>query len=258
MSNVDDQLDRLVDVDWDVLVVLDALRWDYWRDLVGGGECVWSPGSSTPEWIRAAHRHLDFSDVACITANPEVTRWTFSGLYADRDDLWLRGWEYVNGIGTVPPGAVVDAVDAELIVGPDRRVYAHFAQPHGPYPVHSPPVPVMRNNPEANEIESRSEYEYMPDEIIMDPTALLEDDDSWLDEDLLASAYESNLEWVWDAIQLLLDRDRTVVVTADHGELLGEKQPAPDLAMYDGDVIRYGHPPGSSHEKLREVPFYVV
>lgn len=249
------QLDRLAAVDWDVLIILDALRWDIWADMVGVGEPVWSPGNCTPQWVRAAHRHpdIDFSDVVCLTANPEVTRHTFENLYADRDDLWDRKWEYINGVGTVPPAAVTEAAQARLTVGPDRPVYAHYAQPHGPYPRHDPPIPVMRNNPMADDVQHDADR--LPDEIVMNPTGLLNDPDSWLSAEMLRDAYRANIEWVWEAIQPLLDGWGTVVVTSDHGEILGESLL---LRHPDGELsLRYGHPPAGNHHLLRRVPFAV-
>lgn len=253
MADLPDQLARLDEIEWDLLLVLDALRWDVWVDEIGGGEAVCSGGNNTMEWIKEANRVLDFSETVCVTANPEVTRHTSEMLYADRDDVWERGWEYVNGIGTVPPGAVTRAVETQLTVGPDRPVYAHYAQPHGPYPLHDPPIPVMRNNPHAAAVKTNVDYH--PDEIIMDPTSLLDDPDGWLDEAALRDAYRQNLEWVWDAIQPLIGLDATVVVTADHGEILGESV---GVRTPSGKrTLRYGHPGGPPHELLRTVPLAV-
>jgi len=248
-----DQLERLAGVDWDLLIVLDAVRWDIWDDMVGEGEPVWSAGSCTPQWVKETLREFDFRDTVCVTSNPEVTRKTMEDLYFDREDLWKSKWEYINGIGTVPQEAVTKAVQRRLTVGPDKRVYGHWPGAHGPYPRHEPPIPVMRNNPEAADV--KRDEEYMPDQIIMNPTALLNDDDRWLTVEMLRDAYRANLEWAWESIQPLLFGDETVVVTADHGEILGEL-----LQITGGRLnvkLRYGHPCDSSHPKLRVVPFAV-
>lgn len=251
-----DQFDRLESVDWDALLVLDATRWDYWQEMVGDGEPVRSPASCTPEWIKAFNRRFDLSDTVCVTANPEVTRHSAEFLYSHRDDLWKRAWEHVNGLGTVPQERVTEAVMASLVAGPDRPVYSHYPGCHGPYPMHEPPIPVMRNNPEADEV--RVDIDYLPDEIIMDPNEMLADEDSWLTVEMLRDAYCSNLEWAWEAIQPLLDSDRTVVVTADHGELLGERI---EIERQDGETVTYesfyGHPCPLDVPELREVPFAV-
>lgn len=254
MSELPDQLDRLAEMEWDVLVILDAMRWDAWEGHVGVGEPVWSPANCTMEWVKAVFSHAELrarmAGVDCVTANPEVTRHVNEVLLRERDDLWKRGWEYVNGLGTVPPATVTEAVETRLVVGRDHPVYAHYAQPHGPYPMAEPPVPVMRNNPEAGTVEGTEDQP-----ILMDPHEEIEDPDHWLTFDVLRSAYEKNVKWVLDAIEPLLDSDRTVVVTADHGELLGEEA---TIVTEDGPVTRpmYGHPPGKAHPKLREVPLW--
>lgn len=249
MSDLPDQKVRLTEVDWDILVVLDACRWDYWEHEVGDGEPVQSPGNNTNEWIRQVAPFLWNEPTMCITANPEVTRWTHDDLWAERDNVWQRGWENINGVGTVAPETVTRSVRTNWMVGPDRRIYAHYAQPHGPYPKVDPAIPVMRNNPEAAEVQT--DVDYHPDTIIMDPTALLDDEDSWLSVEQLRTAYRENLRWAWDSVQELFELDATLVVTADHGEILGERAPAGDRH------IRYGHPSGSPLEILRKVPFAV-
>lgn len=244
------QVHRLREVEWDLLLVLDACRFDIWADMIGEGSPVWSAGSCSRDWIRAMHQHFDLSDTVCVTANPEVTRWSADFLYHERDDLWERKWQYVNGVGTVTPEDVTKAVEAKLVVGPDRPVYAHYVQPHGPYPKVDPPIPVMRNNPEANEVHT--DVEDHPDEVVMNPTDLLDDPDSWLTVEDLIAGYRANLEWVWEAIQPLLERDLTVVVTSDHGEILGEER---DLG--NGITTRYGHPCRSDGPLVRLVPWVV-
>lgn len=250
-----DQLDVLAEIEWDILVVLDAMRYDIWEDMIGKGEKVRSPANCTMEWIRAVLRNTDMrerlAETACITGNPEVTRWANEGLFASRDDLWERSWSYINGVGTVDPNNITKAVGSERVVGPTRPVYAHYVQPHGPYPKVDPAIPVMRNNPEADEV--RTDVIEHPDHVVMDPTRLLEDENSWLDVEMLIEGYQANVEWVWEAIQPLLGRDTTVVVTADHGEILGE-----EVKLADGTTMRYGHPPGQAVDLLREVPLWVA
>lgn len=254
-----DQRDRLRETDWDVLCVLDALRWDYWTDIVGGGEPVWSPGAATIEWVPEFVRAGDFSETVCVTANPEVTRRTHESVFHERDDIWERKWEYINGFGTVDPDDVTSAVVARrTVLEPDQRVYAHYAQPHGPYPVHDPPLGVMRNNPYAADVDTDNvadEYQ-LGEQIIMDPMQFIDDSNHWLTSDILRSAYRANVEWVWDAIQPLIESQDTVVVTADHGDFLAEDV---TFETADGPVTSelYGHPPGVSHPTLRVVPWVV-
>lgn len=262
-ADVPDQRAMLQDATFDVLVVLDAVRWDIWADMVGDGEPVWSPASCTIQWVPHLVRALGLGEVACISANPEVTRRTHDAVFVDRDDLWQRGWEYINGLGTVPQESVTEAVEARLTVGPDTPVYAHYPGAHGPYPKHDPPVGVMRNNPYAADMDTDNiDDEYvLGEQIVMQPMQYVNDDDHWLSADVLESAYRSNVEWAWESIQPLLEGDERVVVTADHGEFLADEV---SYRRDDGDGGRetetdrvYGHPCGVSHPLLRRVPWVV-
>jgi len=250
------QFERLAEIAWDILVVLDATRWDFWDGHVGSGEAAQSPASCTKAWVTQLLHRFDMSDVDCITANPEVTRRALPDSFRSRDDIWERRWEYVNGLGTVSPDAVSEAVEAKMIAGPDRRIYAHYAQPHGPYPKADRPIPVMRNNPEASNVEA--EDRYTSDEIIMDPSDVLADPDHWITVKKLQDGYLANLEWAWQAVKPLTQLGETVVITSDHGEFLGETVRGKTA---DGEVTVkecfYGHPCPIDHPILRTVPVAV-
>lgn len=261
-DDLPDVLDLIAAAEWDVLVILDAFRWDYWEGMVGGGRPARSPGHTTMEFIKAVFRHSDLRErmkrTVCITSNPEVTRHTNESLWLDRDDLWERKWTHINGLPTVDPMDVTEAVQARLIVGPDLPIYAHYPVPHGPYPKADPrPVPVMRNNPKASTIDADDDYQ--PDEIIMDPRDQLEDPDHWLTPEILRQAYESNVRWAMEALQPLLDSDYRIAVASDHGELLGEETTYADPETGEQRTgPMYGHPydPGETFNPvLRTVPF---
>lgn len=57
------------DQDWDVLVILDACRYDAFREhasLPGRLQAVTSQGSVTPEWLHANVAGRDLTDTVCL------------------------------------------------------------------------------------------------------------------------------------------------------------------------------------------------
>ena len=64
------QLDRLETTEWDVVVVLDACRWDTLQEVtdwpVGKAR---SPGSATAEWLAAVEESGVFEDAYIATGN---------------------------------------------------------------------------------------------------------------------------------------------------------------------------------------------
>lgn len=237
-TNAPDQLDCLDATDWDILLVMDAVRWDIWAERYDYGEPVSSPASCTKQWLGAFIDAIDDSDVTCITASP-MQRRHYPEAFAERVDVWESEWRQFNGIPTVSPKTTTDiALDH---VGEADRLYVHYIQPHGPYPWSDPPVPVMRANPEAEAVDVDAEE--VPDQLIRHPVPMLYDPDHWLSIGLLQTAYRRNLAWVFDALLPFRSVDATVIVTGDHGELLGEDR-------------TYGHPCGSDHHLLRTVPWW--
>ncbi len=62
----------------------------------------------------------------------------------------------------------------------------------------------------------------------------------------LQEAYRANLEIVLDQVAVLVEHlSGRIIITADHGELLGEDK-------------CYAHPPGSTNPILKEVPWLVI
>jgi|GEM_PF-3417607 len=228
--------EKLIKKDWDWLIILDAMRWDFWWKHTKMGKPVRSPASATREWCLYMKNKMDFSDVVCVNANPEVSRRL--GKCFRRDiRLWDSDWTYVNGIPTVPPDKVVNR--ALKLVDRKVRVIVWFLQPHFPAPLHDPPLPVFRAIPHG---EIRRVDDRMPAKYILDPRKEIEA--GRLTREMIISGYESNIRWVLGELRRLLDnvRGKKIVITADHGEMLGEHG-------------YYGHWDGAEYEELRIVPW---
>jgi hypothetical protein len=145
---------NLLGEDWDYLVVLDACRFDFFRDVYGdylSGEVEKrrSRGSSTPEW--AMRTFPDHHDITYFSANPLVNSlsvpfneipwgkalgdeyaWAAADHIAEIVDVWQFAWD--DDLGTVHPAEVNEAVLSrpELVDKRDRTVI-HYLQPHMPY-----------------------------------------------------------------------------------------------------------------------------
>lgn len=236
---MESQLDLLHSTDWDILVVLDACRWDVWNDKYHKGTKIRSVGSSTLDWIKRYIRPTDLSDVVCVTGNAPVGRQADE--FYELIDVNESHWDYHNGIPTVSPRIVSE--HAKPYLNSDRRLYVHYLQPHGPYPY--PALPMTRVRPDAVKLN--------PEDIDIEDFDVTDiqhvgsrlDDYEWLTVDKLWRAYENNLAWVYDALYPILKvEDKRIVVTSDHGEVLGE----------DGTT---GHPNEDNRWMLREVPWWL-
>lgn len=216
--------------DWDNLLILDACRYDAFKEIAapalpGTLESRTSRGSTSPEFIRGNFSGKTLHDTVYVSANgwfaklqddinSEVHRFEF----VDRDVM--------NGV-TSKPETVAESIREMAEQYPNKRLIGHFMQPHHPF-----------IGP------SSGKFEYTRDihEAKRLPRITRED---------LVQAYRENLELVLEHVKPLLDElEGRTVITADHGELLGERvRPIP--------VRRYGHPEGHYSTGLVKVPWHI-
>lgn len=229
--------------DWNVLIVLDACRADAFRQVINpDAGVVRSLAPCTRAWIRQfgriTARQPERPDVLWVTANPVVDRdCARYGLDAVRlMSVWRTRWGHHGeaGIPTVHPDAVNDEVRQYLRQhGQPERMIIHYMQPHAPY-IGSPELASARIGPAHNPL--LREMKCLPDP----EDAVRRGDLTWQE---VREAYDGNLKLVWDSVQRLLpDLKGHVIVTADHGELLGEGG-------------RFGHGCRCTTELLRRVPW---
>jgi len=218
--------------DWDNLVVLDACRYEYFADLCeidGNLQKRTSRGSATKEWVEANFGQ-DLHDTVYVSANGWFLELGFDETL--HDYVSLHQDEHRNEVGTVPPGLVTDAAVDAAEQYPNKRLVVHYVQPHAPYM-----GPTGRD--------------YFGDVSGMNMHDMLREIEAPTTEKFnkLRTSYRENLQLVLDEVDALLDSiDGKTVITADHGELLGERH----LTL---PLREYGHPAGIRVPELTEVPW---
>lgn len=272
-SKLRDQRMLIYERDWDVLLVLDACRYDsfdrqYDSYLRGDLEKVRSRGSSTPHFLSETFDE-PLEDVVYVSANPFIstggeTAPDFDAVEVFHEvvDIWQT--ETHPELGAVPPASLSNAVEEVVAEYPSKRVIGHYIQPHVPFVsegevqdhsafVLRDPDPDGRIGQWRNELDNQLKFKlgkgrlWWLKRLLGLPPA--EDMEVLLErggQERLQEAYRKNLDAVLYSIhQLLRSIDGDVTVTADHGELLGERG-------------HYGHKWGSSHPDLRNVPWFTV
>jgi len=240
---VTDQLERLLRTHWDVLMILDACRADALHRLRPEAEAVRSPAVCTKHWIRRVVPRIVGPDVTYYSANPkpcgEIHR---ARLPVDLVDLSELHWGYHSDlqIPSVHPLAVNLRIGTDWQAGRlrDRRIVAHYLQPHSPY-IGAVPLAVGRWGRHKDGLGHACHELEHPDRAVARGALTWEH---------LREAYYANLALALDAAMMLADMlsGRHVIITSDHGELLGEEI---------GGKRRFGHEENWRHEKLFEVPW---
>lgn len=223
------------DRDWDLLVVLDACRVDWMETVeteypfINDVNTIWSVGSHSEEWLENTFENdtnQALDRTAYISANH------FASAHIEEDSLAV--FEDVNKyLGSdddyvVPPAHLVTdrAIDIARS-GSFNRIVVHYMQPHKPF------FEKKGNRRDVNPVEwsmGRDLYKnYFRSEIT---------------KKQLWNGFVDNLRYTLDEVSILLenvDAD-TAVLSADHGQALGER-------------FLWDHRPGVRHPHVRKVPW---
>mgnify|MGYP002277526645 CR=1 FL=1 len=148
--------------------------------------------------------------------------------YATRN-VWQDNWD--DEYRTVRPEVVTDAAITAAREFPNKRILVHYLQPHAPYigPTGAEELPCDYLNFWSSFKSGEIDVELS----------------------VARRAYRENLEIVLkDVERLLSEVDGKIVLTADHGEMLGERTGLLPTK-------KYGHPSGVYTPELVEVPWFV-
>ncbi len=226
--------------DWNVLVILDACRYDAYlmsreRPHWGRLKPVYSPASITPHWLVRTWLGGDWRDTIYISGNifanksigamkhlHRYFRYRLADKFLDIVEVWRNS---DPDTGAVPPERVYRAYRMVrtrmrlrgLRLGRDYRLVIHFMQPHTPY------LATPRLNHLINRLDRETrrdgvglgfEYVYIP--MLRRALGAKADKALW-------RLYMDNLERAARYARLIAEENRGyTVITADHGEMLGE------------------------------------
>lgn len=241
--------------DWDYLLILDACRYDVFEDvnwIDGDLRSVISAGSHSEEFCEANFEGRTFSDTVYVTANAFGARigdgvfhdLVYTGETVNEDFV---GWHAFSE--RMEPETIYRATLDAVETYPNKRVIAHFMQPHTPYLGERASEIRERVAEEGLIVRSRQpekveQYSLDDDDVVVSLKEAAEL--GYVSHEEIREVYVENLRLVLEHVaSLVSELDGKVVITADHGEYLGE----------DGQL---GHPKYSYGEAVREVPWLVV
>jgi hypothetical protein len=233
------QGENVYEREWDVLLVLDACRYDLMDDVastrawLGPVEATTSVGSMSKTWL---DRTFDsaYADQAertvMVSGNPYTAESLTADSFSHLDETWRESWD--DSTGTIRPRPLTDRF-LELHASTDAdRYIVHYMQPHIPFI--ETPLGAGTDRDSWGELDtSKTAWERLQ-------VGELSRDRVW-------KAYRENLELVLADVALLRQQLSTdgLVLTADHGNALGEWGV-------------YGHPEGIQIPAIREVPWVPV
>jgi len=237
---------RVMDEDWDNLIVLDAARADLFEETIDLDQfddysTVTSLGSTSGQWVARNFVDRTCGDTINVTANPhtsiEAPNQFFDLVEVDRERIERPDAD--DDIVGFRPETVCAAARRAHEAHPDKRLIVHLMQPHLPL-LATPELVFQRYR---NELD----HGYSDDgEPIHAFDALARGD---LSREEFWRGYRANLELGFEhALELARDLGGKTVFTADHGNMVGERTwPIP--------VRLYGHPRGVRTTETVTVPW---
>lgn len=265
--------------DWDHLILLDACRYDYFEKIYddyfeGELKKVLSPASDTEEWINTVFEEK-YDDIVYVSANPLINSRGVEGEFQKWKpfkahehfyrviDVWDWGWD--KELEMIPPDKVNEATVRAKEKFSNKKLIVHYMQPHTPYY-----TTTEESNDEGTgfiaslgatigrfmgrqirkligenleKIFGRTGTLWRIREILGQRPITAEEVAIRSGNDVLHELYEKNLRHVAVyARELVNYLSGKIVITTDHGELLGE----------NGE---YDHRPEYYTPQLVEVPW---
>lgn len=247
---------EVLDRDWDNLIILDACRYDVFsavNDLDGSLTPVRSAGSSTSEFIRANFAGREAYDTVYVSSNAMVGDkrefidvYKLVGLWQNQPEVTRQEETTENNTAprSVPePEPVVEKILEYNQKYPNKRLIAHFLPPHTPFLVK-----------DGEKLSSDSPYRTFTAARRGEITAAE-----------IRSVYTENVGHVLSYVaELVRELGGKTVVTADHGELLGEGVPwyirlvHPRWEWSKRHYFDFGHYTGLYEPELVTVPWLEI
>ena len=240
-----------------------------------------STGSCTNEW-RDKSFPGRYDDIVYISANPQISEnlpvygYLASDHFHKVHEVWKTGWDADSG--TVLPETLTNAaIDIIANTPAGKRFIIHYLQPHAPYlmaeiephgydigDIHAEKTIVgsekygktsapkewllknlLRLFKNTNILTNYPEW-ILRQLLGMPPGCAMDAARRKYGRKMLPKAYEATLQRTLAQVAVLLKHlTGKIIITSDHGELLGENR-------------RYAHPYGSIDPTLIEVPWLTI
>jgi hypothetical protein len=249
--------------DWDNLIILDACRYDIINDTIGDHDVDYKnlDSSTSSEFIDKYFKGNEYRDTIYVTSNPYGARVNdvfykkitpYDGEYDIIEDTHGESWK---------PDIVFDTALGVIKENPNKKMIVHFMQPHAPY--FGEAADQLREKIRTRGYEFWAwddgiEREEMDNNQYILSNLLDAAKKGVITADELIEVYIENLEIVLEYAYRLSDKmEGKTVLTADHGEMLGENK---HLLVSDmrGLEQNFGHGRNIYTEELRQVPWIVL
>lgn len=236
--------------EWDNLIILDSCRYDYfsrYNHFDGKTEYRVSRGSTTREFIRGNFQSRDRYDTVYCSSNGWYKKIS-EELNDARSDVfrfeWLKGSD-VRELGNVRErdnNLTKTALKLQEKY-PNKRLIVHYLSPHEPYvDIHGNVIMQTGYHAKSKEKKHPDTHWYL--------IKRNSDKKNYIGIGEIRQAYEQSIQYILNHISNLVEElNGFTVITADHGELLGER-------LIPFPFFGFSHPEGIYMDELVKVPWF--
>ena len=230
---------KVMDQDWDFLIVLDACRFDDFKQLnfiEGKLEKKISMGSNTREWVEKNFSDGYHNDTITVSANSWLSKPMLKKMigfvpFYHVEKVWDYGWN--KFYGTVLPSTINNVGLKLKEKYPDKRLLLFYLQPHHPFI--GKENYFFKNNRLTHSVKKHN-WEYNEWDLLKK---------GYLGIKKARKYYRYNLMHVLVSVSNLVKKLKgKIVITSDHGNAFGE------LFIFSHPTVCYS--------PLREVPWLTI
>jgi len=238
------QYDLIHKWDFDSLVILDACRFDMFKRVNKfKGELIKCESPAPHTWFWMMAMFPGYYDLTYFSAHPFIgpkryERYPYQACEHFREIVPIFQFGWNERLGTVHPGTVGEVLKHRAETSPYDKGIVHYMQPHGPW------IGKYKFG-EPWSLADHVKYEKLGDciaRVIRPPPTFMK------------RVYKSNLQLVLKSLKKYKDYFvGKTVITADHGEMLGEYSKEWKRRLY---LHKIDYPPFAD-KLLKTVPWFV-
>ncbi len=118
---------KIIERDWDNLLLIDACRFDLFEDtnsLPGELSNSYSVASRTSEFVDKTFQDVELDDTVCVTASPKYYEREVTDSFHACINVWEDNWD--DDLCTVSPEVMNEHVLDVYNEYPEKRILAHY------------------------------------------------------------------------------------------------------------------------------------
>lgn len=227
---------NILNEDWDNLIILDACRYDTFEKyniIEGDLNKIFSTASHTAEFVEE-NIDREFLDTAYVSASPQLVG--TENKFHHVAHLWRDDWD--EDLRTVLPEVVTSRVKEIQEEYPNKRLVAHYMQPHYPF------IGDLRSEIGTHATFTGGDVTNRDHPSVWDLLVSRK-----VDRETVMRAYEENLRVTLPHVQELISSlNGKTVISSDHGNLFRKKVSRLPIRIE-------GHPPRYPDPDLLAVPW---